>query len=404
MNSAGPKPGAAAPTSDVFANPHATATLPSGGFAPETREPLEFHRRLPGYDVTPLRSLPEVAEVLGCRTVLLKDESSRIDLPSFKILGASWAVITCVAEQWLDDAAFTDPLTDTARRLAALDRPLRLAAATDGNHGRGVARMAALLGVGCDILVPAGTAQARIDAIAGEGARVEVVDGTYDDAVAASATLAGADTLVVSDTSWPGYERAPRAVIEGYSTMFHEIDDELAAQGLPAPTLVAVQAGVGAFAAAALRHYRADASRADSGSPVRTVVVEPSSANCLMASARHGTLTEVPGPHHSHMAGLNCGLPSVLAWPLVLAGTDTFVAIDDETAYAAMRLLASVGVASGESGAAALGGVLALAAQEPAARAAGLDPDACVLIVNTEGVTDPVNYEAVMAGAGTGAR
>ena len=378
----------------VFRNPQSITVVPAAGFAAESRAPMAVHITLPNYAPTALIDAPVLADRLGVAQVLVKDESLRMGLPSFKILGASFATVQTVRERWLPqltDAAGVGELRD-----ALADRPrLALAAATDGNHGRGVARMAALLGVDCSILVPAGTATARIDAIAGEGAHVSVVDGTYDDAVAASARLADDRTLIVSDTSWPGYERTPRAVVEGYSTMFYEVDDELARTSRPGPTVVALQAGVGAFAAAGLRHYRAG----HDGPTVATIVVEPSSANCLMASARAARMTAVPGPHHSSMAGLNCGLPSELVWPIVAAGTDTFVAIDDHAAEEAMRAYAEIGIEAGESGAASLGGLLALTGDPGAAAGAGLTADARVLLVNTEGATDPVNYHHVLNAA-----
>lgn len=377
---------------EVFANPLVRESASAPEFGRETRDPLHAHERLPGYRRTPLLDLPEVAAQLGVASLRVKDESSRMGLPSFKILGASWAVLTAVADRWLGREAMALSTAELAGRLADGGPRRRLAAATDGNHGRGVARMARLLGLDSIVLVPQGTAAARIDGIAEEGAQVRVVHGTYDDAIVASAALADERTLVISDTSWPGYEDVPRAVIAGYSTMFFEIDDALADEGEPGPTVVVIQAGVGAFAAAALRHYRGTP-----GGP-RTVVVEPDSANCLMASARAGGLAEVPGPHPSAMAGLNCGLPSVIAWPVVAAGTDTFVAIGDGYAYDAMRMLARAGAVAGESGAASLGGLLALAAQPAQARAAGLGPQARVLLVNTEGATDPVNYAAVVSG------
>jgi len=201
--------------------------------------------------------------MLGVGQVLLKDESSRLGLPAFKILGASWAIyralelrIGTTLEPW-------QTLADLAKRLAPL-RPLTLSAATDGNHGRAVAHMARLLGFESRIYVPAGTAQARIDAIASEGARVEVVDGTYDEAVARSALDASERCLVISDTSWPGYEEVPCWVIDGYSTIFWEVDDELARLGQEDPQLVIVQVGVGALAAAipspAGKRIRASAS------------------------------------------------------------------------------------------------------------------------------------------------
>ncbi len=149
---------------------------------------------------------------------MLKDESSRLDLPAFKILGASWAIYRALESRIGETLERWQTIADLARRVAPL-RPMTLAAATDGNHGRAVARMAALLGFESRIYVPAGTAQVRIDAIGTEGASVEVVRGTYDDAVARSAQDANEHCLVISDTSWPGYTDVPRWVIDGYSTI-----------------------------------------------------------------------------------------------------------------------------------------------------------------------------------------
>jgi diaminopropionate ammonia-lyase len=381
---------------DLVVNPFARPELPDD--RSPAGDPRAFHSRLPGYAPTPLLDSASLARRLGVRHVLVKLETHRLGLPSFKILGASWATVAAVREAWLDPGQGSIHDLDTLRRLVATVPGRRLAAATDGNHGRGVARMAALLGLECTILVPAGTARARIDAIVGEGAEVGVVDGSYDDAVAASARLADERTLVVSDTSWEGYEDVPRAVIAGYSTMFAEVDDARAAHDLPPPTVVALQAGVGAFAAAGLRHVRS------AGRPQprpRTVVVEPDTAHCLMTSARAGGITEVPGPHPSTMAGLNCGLPSVLAWPTVRDGTDVFVAVDDAAAFEAMRALATAGVEAGESGAASLAALLAVAEGGDAADRAvvGLVPDAVVLLVVTEGPTDPDNWASVVGRA-----
>ena len=214
----------------------------------------------------------------------MKDESSRLGLPAFKMLGASWATYRSLVER----LGF-EPEWSTIDELAtALDplRPLTLCSATDGNHGRAVARTAKLLGLAARIFVPAGTAEARITAIEGEGATVGVVDGTYDDAVAHSAEVAAADpdgrTLVVSDTSWEGYQLVPRWVIEGYTTVFDEIDEALAAAGERTPDVVVIQIGVGALAAAAVARYGDDAA----AGRVRLLGVEPTSADCMLASAR----------------------------------------------------------------------------------------------------------------------
>jgi diaminopropionate ammonia-lyase len=268
---------------------------------------------------------------------------------------------------------------------------LTLAAATDGNHGRAVARMARLLGFDAHIFVPAGTVMPRIEAIESEGATVTVVDGGYDDAIARSAQEAGERCLVISDTSWPGYEQVPRWVIDGYSTIAWEVDDELARRGEPQPDVVAVQMGVGALAGALTRHYR----RPGLDHRPRLLGVEPTKAACVLASMEAGRIVTIPGPQDSIMAGLNCGTPSLIAWPTVSGGIDVFVAVPDERAREAMRTLAQAGVVSGESGAAGLAGLLEVVGSPdagPARELLGLGPSSRVLVYSTEGATDPDAY------------
>src|SRR5215210_5066129 len=320
------------------------------------RAPMQFHRRLPGYEETPLVNAPGLGDALGVGKVLVKDESSRLGLPAFKILGASWAVYRALEER-LPEGGFGDweTLEELKERLEPL-RPLNLVAATDGNHGRAVARVARLLGLGARIFVPEDMAAARREAIAGEGAEVVVVGGTYDEAVERSAAEEGERGLVVSDMSWPGYERIPSWVIEGYSTMLWEIDDELERRGVAGPDLVVVQVGVGAFAAAVTRHFRGSRR---SRHP-KLLGVEPANAACVLRSVAEGRIVTVPGPHDSIMSGLNCARPSLVAWPSVSRGIDVLVAVDDEPSREAMRLAAESGVVSGETGAAGLGGLLEL--------------------------------------------
>jgi diaminopropionate ammonia-lyase len=346
---------------------------------PEVRS-VAFHRRLPGYAPTRVVDAPALAADLGLAALAVKDESQRLGLPSFKILGASWAVYRLLVGRLGHEPDWTS-LDDLRAALRPLG-PLTLVAATDGNHGRAVAHMARLLGYAARIFVPARTAAARITAIEGEGAPVTVIDGTYDDAVRASAALATDDVLVVSDTSWEGYTEVPRTVIEGYATIFAEVDEQLA--GAP-PEVVVVPMGVGALAAAVVQHFAARAT---------IVVVEPLTAACGMHSADAGRPVEVPGPHDSIMAGLNCGMVSIVAWPIVSAGADVFVAVDDAAAENAMRDLAAIGVVAGETGAASLAGLRV-------AVDAGL-PDLTgrrVLVLCTEGATDPVAYERIVGRA-----
>ena len=352
-------------------------------------EVLAFHRRLPAYAPTLVIDAPELAASLAVGRVLVKAETQRMGLPSFKILGASWASYRAICEHIGDDPQPWANINELAASLAHL-RPMTLAAATDGNHGRAVAFMARLLGFDAHILVPDGTSEARIAAIEGESATVTVVDGTYDDAIEQSAEMAGDRCLVVSDTSWPGYETIPANVAEGYTTIFAEVDDALAANGIAPPDLVAVPVGVGAFMAAAVTHYRSGAHR-----PV-LVSVEPDDANCVQLSTINGEITETPGPHRSIMVGLNCGVPSPLAWPMMASGVDWCVSVDSDAAGAAMSDLADSQVVAGETGSASLAGVRALLADEAGSAALDDPASATVLIMVTEGATDPANYERIV--------
>jgi diaminopropionate ammonia-lyase len=366
----------------------AVQRLRGGEFDAPSRAPLELHRRLLGYEPTPLRDASRLAARLRVARVWVKDESSRLGLPSFKILGASWATYRAL-EQQLGGLGPWESVPDLRARLATRG-PLGLVAATDGNHGRAVARMAHLLGLESRIFVPSGTATARIEDIRKEGARCDVVAGTYDDAVARAAEEASERCLVISDTSWPGYEDVPRWVIEGYATIFWEIDDELARRAQPPPTLVVVQIGVGALAAAAARHYR----RADGDVAADMVGVEPVRAACVLASVEAGAITTIPGPHDSIMSGLNCGTPSLVAWPIVSRAYDLYMAIEDERARAGMRALAEEGIVAGETGAAGIGALLELA--HSGAAPVALDGSTRVLVLNTEGATDPEAYEHIV--------
>jgi diaminopropionate ammonia-lyase len=372
---------------------HETKPLAAG--ARPGPEVTAFHRRLPGYGPTPVRDMPALAEAAAVARVLVKDESSRMGLPAFKILGASWATYRVLCERLAASGVEADPQWDTLPDLSAMVArhlgPLRLVAATDGNHGRAVARMARLLGLSATVLVPDGTAPARIGGIAAEGAEVTVVPGTYDDAVAESAAMAGERDLVISDTSWPGYEDPPRWVIEGYATIFAELEGQLAALDAPAPDLVMVPLGVGALGAAAASWLRAGLEPGEG--PV-LVGVEPDSAACVAEGVRAGHIVEVPGPHRSIMAGLNCGLASMLALPTVAAGFDAFVTIDDDRCRDAVRSLAAAGLDVGETGAAALGGLMALRAEHGAELP--VPGEATVVLLVTEGVTDPVNFERIV--------
>jgi diaminopropionate ammonia-lyase len=358
------------------------------------REPRDFHERLPGYAPSPLVDARGLASLLGIDRVWVKDESSRLGLPAFKILGASWAAYRALEQHAGGSLGSWQTFDDLVALVKPL-RPLTLAAATDGNHGRAVARMARLLGFESRIYVPSDMVQARRDAIASEGAAVVIVHGTYDEAVARSAEEADERTLVISDTAWEGYQDIPRWTIDGYSTILQEVEDELARLGEPGPNLVSVQIGVGALATAVITHFR---------QPERVpnpaiLGVEPTRAACMLASVEAGELVQLPGPHDSIMAGLNCGLASPIAFPVVSAQADALVAIENDRAREAMRAFAAEGLVAGETGSAGLAGLLDICTNPAYADARahlGIGTDTRALVFITEGATDPGAWEEVV--------
>ncbi len=323
-------------------------------------DPQAFHRTLPDYAPTPLRDLPQVASALGLGRVVVKDETDRLGLPAFKVLGASYAVHKIVEE----------------------GVPSALVTATDGNHGRALARTGRLLGVPVRVYVPDGVHPAAVAAIEGEGATVVPTGAEYDEAVRrAGADAAASGAVLVQDTAWPGYERIPGWIADGYTTLFREVDAQLAASG-DRPDAVLVPVGVGSLALAALTHYRAV------GRTVRPAVaaVEPDTAACVLASLHAGELTRVR-TGRTVMAGLNCGTPSTSAWTAMRDGLDAAVAITEEACAAACGLLVDAGIDAGPCGGATLAGLHTLLAgpDDRARRALHLDERSTVVLLCTEG-------------------
>ncbi len=284
------------------------------------------------------------------------------------MLGASWAVVRALAEA---------PGTRT------------LVAASAGNHGRAVAHVAAMRGLACRIFVPARAAADRRAAIEAEGADLVVVDGDYEEAVR-RATEAAAEpgTLEIADVGDSG---PAHRVIDGYHTLFAEAAAQAGFDALLVP------AGVGSLAAAAAR-YGALAGKA-------VIAVEPEVAACVSASLAAGepAVVETPG---TRMAGMDCAEVSPAAWPSLRDGITGTIAVSDAESVAAMRELAALGYAIGDCGAAPLAALRALMTEPGGAglrAAAGLDrPGARVLLVATEGVTDPAGYAAALQGSTAG--
>jgi diaminopropionate ammonia-lyase len=368
------------------------AVLDEDGFRAAHREIASW----PTYAPTPLIDLRRTAAALGIERLLFKDEAHRFGLKSFKALGGAYAVFRLLADAVAK--AGEGPVTAASLadgRWRHLTEGITVTCATDGNHGRSVAWGARLFHCRCVIVIHATVSAGREAAIAAHGAEIVRVPGGYDDSVHHAAAVAAAQGWeVISDTAYEGYSAVPRRIMQGYGVIAEEIFAQL--PGGVAPTHVFLQAGVGGMAAALCARFwqRWAAARP------RLVVVEPERAACLYESARAGRPVVLTGDLDTVMAGLSCGEVSALAWPVLAAGAEDFMTIGDDRALDTVRFLADgaggdAPLVAGETGVAGLAGLRAVAG-DPALRAAlALGPASRVLVIGSEGDTDPDIYRRI---------
>lgn len=328
------------------------------------------------FPATPLRDLPGLAASLGLGRLWLKDETHRFGLPAFKGVGTTFALHSLM----------------DAGGLQGVDT---LVCASEGNHGRAVAHAARHVGLASRVYLAEGVAEARADAIRSEGATMIRVRGTYDDAVRqAAADAAAHGWQVVSDTSWEGYEEIPRQIMLGYTRIMDEAEAQWAADG--PPDVILVQGGVGGLAGAVASWL---AWRYNADTRPRLVIVEPLHAACIQASARAGHPVTVEGPLTTIMGGLRCGEMSPIAFPVISAVADAYVAIEDDWTRSAMRQLAhpcppDPSLAVGTSGAAGIAALLARGHADFLA-SLGLYSNASAVTIATEGPTEPKLWGAL---------
>ena len=380
------------------------AALPTFLTSQATECVRKFHATVPGYGRTPLVRLKALAERLGVREIFLKDESHRFGLNSFKGLGGIYAITQVVCKELgldIEKLRFSD-LMDPVNR-EKLDKMV-FVTATDGNHGKGIAWAAGKLGCKAHVYMPKGSSENRAQAIRDAGlAEVSITDMSYDDAARFARKMADQNGwYLVQDTSWDGYEEVPTWIIQGYTTMADEAVHQLEEYGVKAPSHVFVQAGVGAMAGGVtgflMNYYKENR-------PV-VAVVEPEGMACIYESAKRGDGKphEVVGDCNTIMAGLNCGEPCAITWPILRDFASFYIAELDVLSERGMRVLAHPmgkdgAVVSGESGAATMGALLEILENQAWAdlkREMGLDENAVILLFSTEGDTDPDAYRKIV--------
>lgn len=368
----------------------------------EMEKASNFHKSFPQYEVTPLTRLSGLAGYLGLKRLYVKDESYRFGLNAFKVLGGSYAIARYMAQQLHKDVSEIPYDVLTSQKLKEEFGQATFFTATDGNHGRGIAWAANRLGQKCVVRMPKGTTQTRLMNIAKENAEVTIEDLNYDDCVRMAAREAQNTEhgIMVQDTAWEGYEEIPTWIMQGYGTLAMEADQQLADDGCR-PTHIFIQAGVGSLAGAVIGYF---ANRFKEDPPVM-VVVEANAADCLYRSAVQGdgNRVDVTGDMLTIMAGLACGEANTVSWDILRNHADAFVSCPDWVSANGSRIYAAPvrgdqQVISGESGSVTMGLVHALMTK-PEYRelkdALKLDENSEVLLVSSEGDTDPDRYHEI---------
>lgn len=364
----------------------------------------EFHKSFPQYNVTPLRKLSALAKYLGVKNIYCKDESYRFGLNAFKVLGGSYAMGRYIAQELGRDISELPYNVLSSDKLREEFGQATFFTATDGNHGRGVAWAANRLGQKAVVRMPKGTTKTRFDNIAKEGATVTIEECNYDDCVRMAAAEAAKTEhgIIVQDTAWDGYEEIPAWIMQGYGTLVREADEQLKADGIERPTHVFVQAGVGSLAGAVVGYF---AHKYKDNPPVMAVC-EASAADCLYRSAaeKTGNLVNVTGDLETIMAGLACGEGNTIGWDILKNHVTVFASCPDWMSAKATRIYANPldddpHIVSGESGSIPLGFAFTALHDTDAKdlkEALKLDENSTILVISTEGDTDPVRYREIV--------
>ena len=364
----------------------------------------EFHKSFPQYSVTPLQKLSALASYLGVKGIYCKDESYRFGLNAFKVLGGSYAMGRYIAKELGRDISQLPYNVLSSDKLREEFGQATFFTATDGNHGRGVAWAAKRLGQKAVVRMPKGTTKTRFDNIAKEGAEVTIEEVNYDDCVRMTAAEAAKTEhgIIVQDTAWAGYEEIPSWIMQGYGTLVLEADKQLKENGVDRPTHVFVQAGVGSLAGAVVGYF---AHKYKENPPVM-VVCEASAADCLYRSAvqADGNLVNVTGDLQTIMAGLACGEGNTIGWDILKNHVTVFASCPDWMSAKATRIYANPlendpHIISGESGSVPLGLAYTALHDEDAKdlkAALKLDENSNILVISTEGDTDPVRYREIV--------
>jgi len=343
------------------------------------------------YERTPLHSLEELALQTNVGKIFYKDEFHRFGLKSFKALGGAYAVANLLIEELKKKGLNATSRDLLNKKYNNITKKITVSCATDGNHGKSVAWGAKMFSCKCEIFIHSHVSKKREEEIAKYGAKVTRIDGNYDDSVRIADEVAQKKSFfTVSDTSYEGYTKVPKDVMQGYTVMV----DESLSQMNDIPTHIFLQGGVGGMAAAVVSFFHEIYGK---DAPL-FVIVEPKNAACLLESARNSEPTIVHGELETVMAGLSCGEVSLLAWDILKNTVSSFLSVDDKAVGTTMQLLSqnSTPIIAGESAVAGLVGFITANKDEQLRKMLKIDENSKILFYGTEGDTDEEVYKQLV--------
>lgn len=369
----------------------------------EAEKVHQFHSNFREYYSTPLLALSALSQHLGLGSIHVKDESKRFGLNAFKVLGGAYAIGQYLAQKLQRDVQSLTFEELTSPETRALLGDMTFVTATDGNHGRGIAWAAQQLGQKAVVYMPKGSCENRAQNIRNHGAECIITDLNYDGAVRLANQMAeDKNWVMVQDTAWDDYEEIPTWIMQGYMTLAYEALEQLRENNAPLPTHVFLQAGVGSFAGAVAGFFIQNLKE----KAPKIIIMEPHQSNCLYLSAvaNDGQPHIVNGDMLTLMAGLACGEPNTISWPILRDYATCFLSVNDSLSANGMRILAAPkpndpAIISGESGAIGAGVLYELMqnnTQSELRQALGLNEHSHILLISTEGDTSPEIYEDIV--------
>ena len=346
----------------IISNPMRRTGLPNGVLddtpypSLDVDKPNALLARCPVHKETPLLDMPDLAQKYGVSSISLKDERARLNLGSFKALGAAYVIAHMASEQ-------SSPISE----LSLKDTTFVTASA--GNHGLSVARGAQIFGANAVIYIADTVPEDFAQRLRDGGAIVMRRGADYAASMDAAALAAKENGwTLLSDSSWEGYHDLPHRLMEGYLTLADEVTHQIDTP----PTHIFLQAGVGGMAGAVAAYFR----KIWSDGPT-IVVVEPDAAPALLESINAQKPVTTEGPD-SNMGRLDCKTPSFISLKGLAKDADHFMLISDDDAIKAQKVLADANCATSPSGVAGFAGFLEAQAE------LGIGEDARILAIISE--------------------